>query len=129
MTSIVSHQYAFSFHKKPVCNLIKREVSKSTKESSIDLCNSSPNAASIFPSIFPLPLGRNSIVRIDAPKCKKQRNRRFVDTRAHTVHLRVHRTWIHSRTIFWDGSLFFSTRKGWPETDRSNFLKKMNFIS
>lgn len=71
LTSIVSHQYAFSFHKKPVCNLIKREVSKSTKESSIDLCNSSPNAASIFPSIFPLPLGRNSIVRIDAPKCKK----------------------------------------------------------
>lgn len=45
-------QIRVSFHKKPVCNLIKREVSKSTKGWSIDLCNSSPNGPIDFSHHF-----------------------------------------------------------------------------
>lgn len=84
LTSIVSHQYAFSFHKKPVCNLIKREVSKSTKESSIDLCNSSPNAASIFSLHF----STSARKKFDCPDwcTEMQKNKEIVDlsTHAHT---------------------------------------------
>lgn len=64
------------FHKKPVCNLIKREVPTNPQRNRRSI---SP----IFPfPFFQLPLARNSIVRIET---QKQRNRPFV----HTVHLRV----------------------------------------
>ena len=64
------------FHKKSVCNLIKREVPTNPQRNRRSI---SP----IFPfPFFQLPLARNSIVRIET---QKQRNRPFV----HTVHLRV----------------------------------------
>lgn len=77
-------QIRVSFHKKPVCNLIKREVSKSTKGWSIDLCNSSPNGPIDFSHHF----STSARKKFDCPywctEMQKQRNRRFV----YTVHLR-----------------------------------------